>query len=67
LIDGHPASSKLDLFESMVKKTVEHLRARPDLFAETALIVTFDEGRRLLRLRLHPSRWISSATARAFR
>jgi len=28
LIDGHPASSKLDLFESMVKKTVEHLRAR---------------------------------------
>jgi phospholipase C len=44
LIDGHPASSKLDLFESMVKKTVEHLNARPDLFAETALIVTFDEG-----------------------
>jgi phospholipase C len=44
LIDGHPASSKLDLFESMVKKTIEHLNARPGLFAETALIVTFDEG-----------------------
>ncbi len=44
LIDGHPASSKLDLFEGMVKKTLDHLTARPDLFAETALIVTFDEG-----------------------
>ena len=44
LIDGHPASSKLDLFEGMVKKTVDHLMARPDLFADTALIITFDEG-----------------------
>jgi len=44
LLDGHPASSKLDLFEGMLKKIVERLTARPDLFAETALIVTFDEG-----------------------
>ncbi len=44
LIDGHPASSKLDLFEGMVKKTVDHLMARPALFADTALIITFDEG-----------------------
>jgi phospholipase C len=44
LIDGHPASSKLDLFEGMVKNVVDHLKARPDLFAETALIITFDEG-----------------------
>jgi phospholipase C len=44
LLDGHPASSKLDLFEGMVKKTLDHLNARPGLFAETALIVTFDEG-----------------------
>jgi phospholipase C len=44
LLDGHPASSKLDLFEGMVKKTVDHLMARPDLFASTALIITFDEG-----------------------
>jgi len=44
LLDGHPASSKLDLFEGMVKKTVDHLMARPDLFADTALIITFDEG-----------------------
>jgi phospholipase C len=44
LLDGHPASSKLDLFEGMVKKIVDHLTARPELFAETALIITFDEG-----------------------
>jgi len=44
LLDGHPASSKLDLFEGMLEKIVDHLNARPDLMAETALIVTFDEG-----------------------
>jgi phospholipase C len=44
LLDGHPASSKLDLFEGMVEKVVDHLNARPELMAETALIVTFDEG-----------------------
>jgi phospholipase C len=44
LLDGHPASSKLDLLEGMIKKTVDHLKARPELFAETALIITFDEG-----------------------
>jgi phospholipase C len=44
LLDGHPASSKLDLFEGMLKKIIDHLTARPELFAETALIVTFDEG-----------------------
>jgi phospholipase C len=44
LLDGHPASSKLDLFEAMTKKTMDHLTARPDLFAETALFITFDEG-----------------------
>lgn len=44
LIDGHPASSKLDLFESMVQKTMDHLSARPELMSQTAFIVTFDEG-----------------------
>jgi acid phosphatase len=44
LLDGHPASSKLDLFEAMTKKIMDHLTARPDLFAETALFITFDEG-----------------------
>jgi len=44
LLDGHPASSKFDLFEAMVKKIMDHLQARPDLFASTALMVTLDEG-----------------------
>jgi phospholipase C len=44
LIDGHPASSKLDLFEGMVENVVDHLKANPQLMAETAFIITFDEG-----------------------
>jgi phospholipase C len=43
-IDGHPASSKPDLFEAMVDNVVQHLKAKPELFAETALIITMDEG-----------------------
>jgi phospholipase C len=44
LVDGHPASSKLDLFESMVENILDRLERKPELFAETAFIVTFDEG-----------------------
>ena len=44
LIDGHPASSKIDLFEGMVENIVDHLNGNPTLFAQTALIITFDEG-----------------------
>ena len=44
LLDGHPASSKFDLFEGMVKKIMDHLTANPELFASTVLFVTVDEG-----------------------
>ncbi|PYU00423.1 MAG: phosphoesterase [Acidobacteria bacterium] len=44
LLDGHPASSKEDLFEGMVKKVVDHLTANQELFASTVLFVTMDEG-----------------------
>jgi phospholipase C len=44
LLDGHPASSKEDLFEGMVKKTIDALNANPELFASTALFITMDEG-----------------------
>ena len=44
LVDGHPASSKLNLFEGFVKKIVNHVKANPKLWAETAIFVTFDEG-----------------------
>ena len=44
LLDGHPASSKVDLFEAMVKDVLDRLAANPKLQAETAVIITFDEG-----------------------
>jgi len=43
-LDGHPASSKLNLFEGFVKKIVDGVKANPKLWASTAIIVTFDEG-----------------------
>jgi phospholipase C len=42
--DGHPASSKLDLFEGFTKKVVEAVQASPETWASTAIFVTFDEG-----------------------
>jgi phospholipase C len=44
IVDGHPASSKLDLFEAMVENILDKLKANPQLFASTAFLVTFDEG-----------------------
>jgi phospholipase C len=44
LVDGHPSSSKLNLFESYVEKIVSAVQANPLLWSETAIIVTFDEG-----------------------
>jgi phospholipase C len=44
LLDGHPASSKLDLFEGYSKKIIDAIKAKPDLFRDTAIFVTFDEG-----------------------
>jgi phospholipase C len=44
LLDGHPATSKLDLFEGMVENIIDHLKANPKLMDETALFITFDEG-----------------------
>ncbi|HEX6505404.1 MAG TPA: alkaline phosphatase family protein [Terriglobales bacterium] len=43
-LDGHPASSKLNLFEGFVKKIVDGVKANPELWASTAIVVTFDEG-----------------------
>jgi phospholipase C len=43
-VDGHPASSKLNLFEGFVKKIVDLVKANPKLWAETAIFITFDEG-----------------------
>jgi phospholipase C len=44
LTDGHPASGKPDLFEGFVQKIVDAVQAQPQLWAETAIFVTFDES-----------------------
>ena len=44
LVDGHPSSSKLDLFESFCKKIVDAVQANPKLWASTAIFITEDEG-----------------------
>jgi phospholipase C len=43
-VDGHPASSKLDLFEGFVKKVVNDLKANEELWESTTIFVTVDEG-----------------------
>jgi phospholipase C len=43
LVDGHPASSKLDLFEGFVRKIVDQVQASP-YAADTAIFITEDEG-----------------------
>jgi phospholipase C len=44
LVDGHPSSSKLDLFEGFSKKIVDAVKANPAVWADTAIFITFDEG-----------------------
>jgi phospholipase C len=44
LLDGHPQSSKVDLFEAYVQNILAALDANPRLKAETAVLVTFDEA-----------------------
>ena len=43
-VDGHPASSKWDLYEGFVKKIVDAVQANKKLWESTAIIVTVDEG-----------------------
>jgi phospholipase C len=42
--DGHPASSKLDLFEALVDRIHRELKDRPELFEETVFFIAWDEG-----------------------
>ncbi|WP_446744900.1 alkaline phosphatase family protein [Silvibacterium acidisoli] len=44
LVDGHPSSSKLDLFEGFAQKIITDVQRNPDLWKSTAIIITFDEG-----------------------
>ena len=44
LVDGHPASSKLDLFEGFTKKIIDEVKRHPSLWKDTAIFITEDEG-----------------------
>jgi phospholipase C len=44
LLDGHPSSSKVDLFEAYVQQVLDALEANPKLKATTAVFVTWDEA-----------------------
>jgi len=44
LLDGHPQSSKVDLFEAYVQNVLDALDANPHLKAETAVFITWDEA-----------------------
>jgi len=43
-LDGHPSSSKMNLFEAYVAFILAKLDANPALKASTVVMVTFDEG-----------------------
>jgi phospholipase C len=44
LVDGHPSSSKLDLFEGFTKKIIDEVKKNPSLWKDTAIFITLDEG-----------------------
>ena len=44
LLDGHPQSSKVDLFEAYTLNVLGALDANPKLKAETAVFITWDEA-----------------------
>jgi phospholipase C len=44
LLDGHPQSSKIDLFEAYVQHLLDALEANPALKAETVVFITWDEA-----------------------
>jgi phospholipase C len=43
-MDGHPQSSKVDLFETYVQNILAELQKNPRLLADTVVFVTFDEA-----------------------
>jgi phospholipase C len=42
--DGHPSSSKLDLFEAFTKRIVDQVQSKEELWESTAILITVDEG-----------------------
>ncbi|MHC1480430.1 alkaline phosphatase family protein [Frateuria aurantia] len=44
ILDGHPASSRMELFEAFSRKIIEMAQANPAIWKDTAIMLTFDEG-----------------------
>ncbi len=64
LLDGHPQSSKVDLFEAYTLNVLAALDANPDLKAETAVFITWDEAGGYWDSGLHPvDRFLRRRTA----
>jgi phospholipase C len=42
--DGHPASSKWDIFEGFTRKVIQAVQSNPELWESTAIFITADEG-----------------------
>jgi len=42
--DGHPSSSRLDLFESFSRRIIDQVKSNEELWESTAILVTVDEG-----------------------
>ena len=42
--DGHPSSSRVDLFEAFTKKIIDKVQSNEKLWESTAILVTVDEG-----------------------
>jgi phospholipase C len=42
--DGHPSSSRLDLFESFTRRIIDQVKSKEELWESTAILVTMDEG-----------------------
>ena len=42
--DGHPSSSRLDLFEAFSRKIIEQVQSNEELWESTAILITTDEG-----------------------
>jgi phospholipase C len=43
-LQGHPGSGKVDQFEAFIQNIVDMVQIAPDLFNETAVVITFDES-----------------------
>jgi phospholipase C len=43
-LDGHPASSKFELFEDFCRKIIGMIQSNPSLWQDTAIMITVDEG-----------------------